>query len=959
MPILSNAHQRRVRRTLWVAALTAIPSASLAQTVFTTDASLPGTFFNTGVRGQAVPATAITRGDFPTAINKALAVARGSSLRGVAGGLEADLFNWETRNNSPRQGTLEYLRYSRDYNANLYITANIRGLVEPDPNTPGSQRFYDTSIPTLAALAGDWVRYTNHIVPTYRQGQTITDSRDQAILNSLTWSSSTPGDNFDKLLPAGEAAVPKVKYWEIGNEPRVGLSSSYKVTNSYTFSTVDDATHKSDYRARYAALTGAMLAEDPTIKVGPAMQWLSAVSEQQLLTSILQPNPDGSLLHVDFIGYHPYQKLNEQTMPDGVEAGLRNIYADHQSKITGIRNIISAAGRDPNSIGLVASEHNASNWSSNETPWEANMAHALGNTETVFSFARLGVQDAHYWIWPAHAWDGTEYPNYLATQKLRDHMGDKIVAVQADPADNLHLYTTKDSKTKQISLWGLNFSNGTNISRNTPITNVGGRGTITLYTLGALVGPTSLTSSNLASDMAGGPSHTVDWTTTDLTDTPLNTLNLTFPSATITLLTIDPWKQRGLPGDVNLDGAVNALDSTILTTNMNQGDRSWKQGDLTGDGLTNAADTDVFNANNGQVTGSRWTGGANTLNWGTRGNWQTNVVPSGIGVAAYLASVTTNTTSARTLTLNSAITLGSVTFDNTGPYTLGGTSTLKLQNTNTAPARVYVIQGSHKIDVPITLSSNTIVDVAQDATLRIGKALSVATLRSLTQTGAGAVVYESSLTILSGGRVTVSAGNHTARMGSLSIQSTGVLDLNDSDLVVQSGSFTALQSLVFQGYGNTNAGITSSTATGTQILALFDNALVGFSDYPVGSGNSIAAGAIAGKYTYIGDTNMDGQVTPQDYTAVDANLGSSAVNSGIAWFYGDTNFDGNITPQDYTGVDSALGLGQGNPLTIQSFSASAFSTVPEPAFTILPLAISALLHRRRRRCCSTRVHARS
>ncbi|MEA2735759.1 MAG: hypothetical protein QOE14_2210, partial [Humisphaera sp.] len=318
------------RFALIILPLATAPAATLAQT-FRTDASTPGTAFSPGVKGQPIPAVTIDRGEYSVGVPKALELSRGSSLRGVAGGLEADTFNWKTRNNSARAGTLDYLRHSRNQNANLYITANIRGLVEPDPASPGNQRFYDTSIATLASLAADWVRYTNYIVPTYRQGQTITDARDLAILNSLTWSSAVPGDNFDKLLPATEAAVPKVKYWEIGNEPRVGLSNSYRVTNSYTFYApprLPDATHKTDFVERYAALTSAMRAEDPTIEVGPALQWLNAVTEQEIVDSILRRQPDGSFLPVDFLAYHPYQKMNEQTTPAGIESFLRNVYND-------------------------------------------------------------------------------------------------------------------------------------------------------------------------------------------------------------------------------------------------------------------------------------------------------------------------------------------------------------------------------------------------------------------------------------------------------------------------------------------------------------------------------------------------------------------------------------------------------------------------------------------------------
>ncbi len=170
--------------------------------------------------------------------------------------------------------------------------------------------------------------------------------------------------------------------------------------------------------------------------------------------------------------------------------------------------------------------------------------------------------------------------------------------------------------------------------------------------------------------------------------------------------------------------------------------------------------------------------------------------------------------------------------------------------------------------------------------------------------------------------------------------------MNDNDLVVNTGSFPTIQGLVLVGYSagidSTKKGITSTTSQGSggvTILALFDNALAGMAQWPPGSGQSVSATAIVGKYTYIGDTNMDGQVSAQDYTAVDANIGSNNINPGIAWFYGDTNFDGNVTAQDYTAIDAALGLGAGNPL--------AATVVPEPGM-IGVLGLGMLLIRRRR-----------
>jgi hypothetical protein len=204
-------------------------------------------------------------------------------------------------------------------------------------------------------------------------------------------------------------------------------------------------------------------------------------------------------------------------------------------------------------------------------------------------------------------------------------------------------------------------------------------------------------------------------------------------------------------------------------------------------------------------------------------------------------------------------------------------------------------------------------------------------------TGASSIAFTSTqhlgaLSIGAGGAVTLAAnGKNYLQVDTLAINANARLDLNDNDLIVNSGNFAALQSMVLSGYsGSLDAskrGIVSTSAQntgGATILALVANSLAGYTEYPPGSGNSIATGAILGKYTYLGDTNMDGSVTPQDYTAVDSNLGATGINPGIAWFYGDTDFNGSVTAQDYTAVDSNLGLGATNPLA----SASVFSDTP-------------------------------
>jgi autotransporter-associated beta strand protein len=232
---------------------------------------------------------------------------------------------------------------------------------------------------------------------------------------------------------------------------------------------------------------------------------------------------------------------------------------------------------------------------------------------------------------------------------------------------------------------------------------------------------------------------------------------------------------------------------------------------------------------------------------------------------------------------------------------------------------------------------------------------------TLTKSGAGSVLVASidtgGLNITDGrlvtkartGVPTLAGSNKPVYVnGSLSISATGALDLQDQDLVVTYGtnpsSYADVKTLVFAGFGNTLGGITSSTSTGAQILALFDNGLAGVSEWPGGSGHTISTSSVIGKYTYFGDVNFDGQVTGDDYTVVDANL-STTPTVGLEWLSGDANLDGTVTGDDYTTIDANLGLGTSNPLTPSSLSA-----VPEPGtLGMLALGATSLLARRRRK----------
>jgi hypothetical protein len=551
---------------LSAAVILAVSGRVLGVTTVGADLSAPGTWFNPGVRGTAVPSINSTRGGVTVGNPKSLEASVGSSIRGVFGGLEADVMDWRTRNFDQRPTTLDYLRYSRDFAADLVITANVRGLTRPIAGTTdGSREFYDRSIPTIARMAGEWVRYTNHIAQAYRQGDAVADPKDRAILDSLVWS--TPGVWYDQkdLLPApGEPPLPKVTYWEIGNEPRVPLKNSYRVQNSFTFypparrNQTDAATHEFDFTERYAAMAAAMRAEDATIKLGPCLQSATAVTEKEILQDVLKRQGDGQYLPVDFISYHPYQKMMDETTPAGVTAYLQGVYAGQKVYADRLRDLVAASGRGRESVELIASEVNVSNWPVNDTAKEAQVAHALGSVEAVFSFARLGVSAAHYWVFPAHQEQGTEYPVYKAYEGMRDHMGDSILGVKEDGATRV--YTTRDSKSGEVAVWGLNFSNDADAAVQLVLSGLDPDGyTATLKTLRDVDGATTLFSGNYAFGMPGWPAQEVDWVVTDLAGIDLANYSMTLPAATISVLVLEPLTAVPEPGVAMIAAGAMAL----------------------------------------------------------------------------------------------------------------------------------------------------------------------------------------------------------------------------------------------------------------------------------------------------------------------------------------------------------------------------------------------------------------
>lgn len=491
----------------------------------------------------------------PAAAQKIWEVVGGTSVRGVAGGLDADTYNWKDmsgqgagHSGTPYDRTpttLTWMQSVRDKASTPMVTANLRGI--GPLASSGYCRFYysDTSISTLTSLAGDWVRYINYILPTYRQGDTLSTA-DQAIVDSINWYGKP------KLLAQGEASTPKVEYWELGNEPELALPWC-------TSGATPVALTPQEYSAHYKQVANAMLAADPSIKLGPCLT--TANNGNAHLDAVLADPAN----RVDFISYHPYGPLywyanNYGDTAETAEKALRTVKQQQVDYYNGIVSRINANGRSTNNIKLAASEWNVSDWRWEMSSQAARMSHALGVAETVFTYAELGLFSANYWSMPTYG-DGTETPAFKLFKALGQYGGVRLLSSLTD-GNNLRAYSMWNSSTNELCVWVLNFSNTADKLVKFGSINVDDVDKVTLMQLKKLSGETTLLDRN---DPPVTSAPAIDWVTSDLTGSvdPTN-FTLTIPHSTITLIRLH--QSISIPNIKSIaDGSFVSLSSAVVS----------------------------------------------------------------------------------------------------------------------------------------------------------------------------------------------------------------------------------------------------------------------------------------------------------------------------------------------------------------------------------------------------------
>lgn len=335
-------------------------------------------------------------------------------------------------------------------------------------------------------------------------------------------------------------------------------------------------------------------------------------------------------------------------------------------------------------------------------------------------------------------------------------------------------------------------------------------------------------------------------------------------------------------------------------------------------------------------------------NWSDPANWIT-VTPNAVDHVANFGPLIN---SPRTVTVDSPKTVGVINFDSANRYTInGGTVTLDVSSGNAA---IQVTSGSHTIASPVVLNDDLSIAVnSASSVLSMTGALSAAG-RRVTKEGAGAVQIaqlEASALAVNAGTVTIAPGAGAGRVGTLNLGAgatpTTTLDLSDNDLILTATPSSAVVAAIVQAWHNgawDQVGLTSSaartaapanktlgTVTGEQFHAaqgagaLFDGVPIADSDVLV-------------KFTYYGDSDLNGVVNFDDYARIDSGFN----NAGTDWFHGDFDLNGIVDFDDYSLIDQAFNTQSG----------VLGSAVPEPSSTFLlnGLAASAATIRRIRRC---------
>ncbi|CAN5674561.1 hypothetical protein BH09PLA1_BH09PLA1_11960 [soil metagenome] len=314
--------------------------------------------------------------------------------------------------------------------------------------------------------------------------------------------------------------------------------------------------------------------------------------------------------------------------------------------------------------------------------------------------------------------------------------------------------------------------------------------------------------------------------------------------------------------------------------------------------------------------------------WDNDASW-TLLTPSSVGATASFGTFITN---ASTVTINNDHNVGTLNFNSPNSYTIAGAGTVTFNTFNTysgtqtvnGQAGINVLNGNHTISANTVISKALTVNVAQAAnTLTVTNGLlATGTTLLVSKTGPGTLAVRN-LNIeagvaVNGGTISIIANGTdtgTSRVGTLSFAGgatpTATLDLKDNDLIVTSGTYAAVTNSISKARNGglwNQPGLTSSTA-GAAVPKNKTLGTVTGAEYHAAQGAAapfdgfaVADTDVLVKFTYYGDTELNGSVNFDDYSRIDAGFN----NNRTGWFNGDFDYNGSVNFDDYSLIDLAF-----------------------------------------------------
>jgi glucose/arabinose dehydrogenase len=330
--------------------------------------------------------------------------------------------------------------------------------------------------------------------------------------------------------------------------------------------------------------------------------------------------------------------------------------------------------------------------------------------------------------------------------------------------------------------------------------------------------------------------------------------------------------------------------------------------------------------------------------WFTSANWTGGGVPGLRGDQANFGPVLT---APRSVALDGAQSVSTLTIDSVHSYTLSGAGTLTLQGLS--PAVLSVASGTHTISAPVTLPGDLQITTAPSAGIIFTWSITDASGSMVTKLGAGSAQFVSlraATLAATEGTVKISAKAAPNFLGAVVQNVTfgsGLLDITNNSMVLDYSG--PVGSLVDDTRANLLTGrLFSSVADDSRVLGYGDNDLLGFGTF---AGHAVDSSSVLIKYTYAGDTDLDGDVDVADLGALASSWQGSA-----AWTGGDFDYNGFVNVNDLGMLASNWQAGVGEPLGPGSLAEALASlglpaaSVPEPYACSVMLAAAWLLRRR-------------